>query len=328
MWAVVVPEVNGKWELREVPKPEIGPSQVLIKIRASGVCYTDVHITEGEMSAKFPRILGHEPVGEIVELGAGVRNRRLGDRVGVPFRQAVCGRCASCLSGTPLFCSNRINSGVHVDGGHAEFMAAYADATVLLPDELSYEQAAPILCSGYSAWGGLRAAEPKPGSRVAVVGIGALGHLALKYAKAVGFETIAVTHSQDKIEAALQLGADHVVTSGEDLRSIGSADVILSATTSHRFVGTILKGLRPGGCLVVMGISDELLEIPNDVLFKRWRIIGSGHNGLQCLYEALDFAAKRKVQATTELYEVCEIGKAFDRVSAGVVRFSAVMVVN
>jgi D-arabinose 1-dehydrogenase-like Zn-dependent alcohol dehydrogenase len=328
MWALVVPEKNSRWALREVPKPNLEPNQVLIKIRASGICFTDVHITEGVIPAKFPRILGHEPTGEIVELGSGVRTRQLGDRVGVSFRQAVCGRCESCLSGTPLFCTNRVNTGVHIDGGNAEYMAAYADATVLLPNELSYEQAAPILCSGYSAWGGLSLAQPKPGARIAVVGIGALGHLALQYAKAAGFETIAVTHSQDKIEVAYQLGADHVVTSGEELKNIGSADVILDATTSHKFVGRTLKGLRPGGCLVVMGISDELLEIPNDVLFKRWRIIGSGHNGFQFLYEALDFAAKGKVRAMTELYGVQDVSVAFDTVSKGAVRFSAVLVVH
>lgn len=159
-------------------------------------------------------------------------------------------------------------------------MVAYADATVLLPEHLSYEQAAPIFCAGYSAWSGLRAAKPKPGARVAVVGIGGLGHLAVQYAKAAGFETIAVTHSQDKIELAFELGADHVLTTGSELKKLGGADVMLSTSTSSKFTGSVLNGLRPGGCLVLMGISDEPLEVSKEIISNRWRIMGSGQNGL------------------------------------------------
>jgi alcohol dehydrogenase len=139
MKAAIVPAVNEKWEVKEVPNLEPGPNQVLIKIHASGMCYTDVHQAMGELPGAFPRVLGHEPVGEIVAVGMGVTTRKVGDRVGVPWIQSSCGRCEWCLRGKPVFCAQQIGTGVGMSGGHAEYMLAYADATMLLPDGLSYE---------------------------------------------------------------------------------------------------------------------------------------------------------------------------------------------
>ncbi|HTS70585.1 MAG TPA: alcohol dehydrogenase catalytic domain-containing protein, partial [Terriglobia bacterium] len=214
MKAAVVPAVNANWEVKEVPTPKPEANQVLIKIHASGLCYTDVHITRGEFPVQFPRTLGHEPVGEIVELGPGVRTRRVGDRVGVPWIQASCGRCEWCQRGRPMFCAQQIGTGIQTQGSHAEYMVAYADSTALLPEGLSYEQAAPIFCAGYTVWSGLRWADPKPHERIAVSGIGGLGHLALQYSKAAGFETIAISHSPDKDKLVRQLGADEIVRDG------------------------------------------------------------------------------------------------------------------
>jgi alcohol dehydrogenase len=247
MKAAVVPAVHGKWEVREVPTPQPGPNQVLIKIHASGLCYTDVHITEGALPTQFPRTLGHEPVGEIVALGEGVRTRQIGDRVGVPWVQAGCGRCEWCLRGKLLFCAQQTDTGIHTQGSHAEYMLAYADSTALLPEGLSYEQAAPILCAGYTVWSGLRIAEPKPHERIAVVGVGGLGHLGVQYAKAAGFETIAVSHSKDKEKFIRDLGADEVVADGKALRSLGGADVILATSNSWSATADALTAIRPDG---------------------------------------------------------------------------------
>ena len=184
MKAAVVPKIGGKWEVKEVPTPHPATNQVLIKMHASGLCYTDVHITEGHVpTGAFPRTIGHEPAGEIVEVGEGVTSRKIGDRVGVPWFQASCGRCEWCLRGKPMFCAQMIGTGIGIQGSHAEYMVAYADATMLLPDGLTYEQAAPVFCAGYTVWSGLRWANPKPHERIAVVGIGGLGHLALQYSK-------------------------------------------------------------------------------------------------------------------------------------------------
>jgi alcohol dehydrogenase len=325
MKAAVVPEVHGKWQLKDVPIPKPGPDQVLIKMHASGICYTDVHMTEGILPARFPNTIGHEPVGEIVELGQNVTTRKVGDRVGVPWVQRTCGRCEWCQRGKSLFCLEQIGTGVNIAGGHAEYMVAYADATQLLPEGLEYEQAAPIFCAGYTVYSGLRIAEPKPHERIAVVGVGGLGHLAIQYAKVCGFETIAVTHSKDKEELSYKLGADVVVPDGKGLKNSGGADVILATSNSYKATGETLKGLRPDGRLVLMGISDEPLIVTGHLLMGRGRIIGSLQNDREYLYEALDYVAKGKVQVMAETFPLDDMNTAYDKVAKGELRFRAVL---
>jgi len=302
MLSSVIPSENAKWEVKELPTPQPGTNQVLIKIHASGICYTDVHITKGGLGVKFPYTIGHEPAGEIVGLGEGVTTRKVGDRVGVPWVQSTCGRCEWCQRGKLFFCPNQIATGINIAGSHAEYMVAYADATQLLPNGLSYEQAAPIFCAGYTVYSGLRFADPKPHERIAVIGIGALGHLGIQYSKAAGFETIAVTHSKDKEELAYKLGADSVVADGKGLLEDQGrgADIILATSNSYKAIADSIKGLRPNGRLILMGASatNEPLtlspELYIDFLFKHDRIIGSRQNDREYLYEALDYVAKGK----------------------------------
>jgi alcohol dehydrogenase len=327
MRAAVVPAVGGRWAVKQVPDPKPGPTQVLMRIHASGLCYTDVHITDGHLpTAGFPRILGHEPVGEVVEVGSSVTTRRVGDRVGVPWIQSSCGRCERCLRGMGSFCPNQVGTGVQTEGGHAELMVAEAAATMLLPDAISYEQAAPVFCAGYTVYSGLRIAEPRPHERVAVLGIGGLGHLAIQYAKAAGFETFAVTKSKDKVPLVKRLGADEVVADGAALAAAGGADVILATSNSFKATSDLVKALRPDGRLVVMGVSTETLEIGVELLFCRGRIIGSLQNGPEYLFEALDWVAKGKVKVVEETFRLAEIDRAYDRVAKGDVRFRAVIV--
>jgi dehydrogenase len=325
MRAAVVPAVGGRWEVREVPTPEPGPNQVLIRIHASGLCFTDVHITHGAIPTQFPRTLGHEPVGEIVALGTGVTTRKVGDRVGVPWVQASCGRCEWCLRGKPMFCAQQVATGIGTQGSHAEYMVAFAAATVLVPDGLAYEQAAPIFCAGFTVYSGFRLAEPKPGERVAVVGVGGLGHLGLQFAKAAGFRTIAVTRSTDKAGLLRELGADEVVADGAALAKAGGADVILGTSNSYAATADTLQALRPDGRLVLMGFDPKPLEVPGTLMFVRGRIIGSSQNHPEHLYEALDWAARGKVKVVTEIYPLDDITKAYDRVAEGKVRFRAVV---
>jgi alcohol dehydrogenase len=326
MRTAVVPSVKSAWVLREVPTPQPGPNQVLIKIRASGMCYTDVHQTRGEIPSPFPRTLGHEPVGEIVAMGAAVTARKVGDRVGVPWVQSSCGRCEWCLRGKPMFCAQALGTSMQLAGGHAEYMLAFADATMLLPEGLSYEQAAPIFCAGYTVWSGLRWAAPQPGERVAVVGIGGLGHLAVQYAKAAGFHTLAVSHSPDKDRLIRDLGADEIVRDGAGLAAAGGADIVLGTSYSMDAMADSIRGLRPDGRLVLMGAEAKPLVVPPfDLLMKRIKIIGSQQNGREYLHEALALAASGKVRVVTETYRLDEIGKAYERVEKGQVRFRAVV---
>ncbi|HYY49659.1 MAG TPA: alcohol dehydrogenase catalytic domain-containing protein [Nitrososphaeraceae archaeon] len=327
MLAAVVPSVNAKWEIKQVSTPQPGANQVLIKIHASGICYTDVHATKGALGVKFPYTIGHEPAGEVVEVGEDVATRKVGDRVGVPWLQSTCGRCEWCQRGKSFFCSNHIATGINIPGGHAQYIVAYADATQLIPNGLSYEQAAPIFCAGYTVFSGLRLADPKPHERVAVVGIGALGHLGIQYSKAAGFETVAVTHSKDKEELAYKLGSDHVVSDGEALLKDGEGvDVILATSNSYKATADAIKGIRPDGRIILMGVSStETLAVSPEILFKRARIIGSTQNDREHLYEALDYVAKGKVRVMTETFPLAEISNAYDKVANGNVRFKAVI---
>src|ERR1700752_480719 len=328
MNAAVVPAMGSSWVIKDVPQPQPGPGQVLVKMHASGICYTDVHQTLGHLPGlTFPRILGHEPVGEIVALGAGVHSRKVGDRVGVAWVQGSCGRCEQCLRGRGLFCVVAPeDTGMQMQGGHAEFMPMNADATMLIPEGVSYEQAAPIFCAGYTVYSGLRWANPKPHERVAVLGSGGLGHLAVQYAKAAGFETIAVSHSPDKDKMIRDLGADEIVRDGKDLAAAGGADIILSTSNSTKSMVDSLQGLRPDGRLVAMGADAEPLSVSlMDLITKRLRIIGSQQNGPEYLYEALDFVAQGKVKTIVETYPLAEAPKAYQRVVDGKARFRAVL---
>jgi len=328
MKAAVATAANAAWEIREVPKPEPAPGEVLVKMHASGICYTDVHETMGHIPGAFPRILGHEPVGEVVAVGPGVTTRKVGDRVGVPWFQATDGRCEWCARGKVNFCPNAQATGIQLQGGHAEFMPMVAGATMLLPDGLSYEQAAPIFCAGYTVWSGIRWAKPQPGERVAVLGIGGLGHLAIQYSKAAGFDTIAISHSPDKDKMIRELGADEIVRDGKGLLAAGGADILLSTTNSSRAMTESMQGLRPDGRFVAMGADAEPIPLsPIDLIFKRIQIIGSSQNDPEHLYEALQFVAKGKVKVIAETYPLGEARKAYERVADGKVRFRAVLAI-
>jgi D-arabinose 1-dehydrogenase-like Zn-dependent alcohol dehydrogenase len=326
MKAAVVPAVSSSWQIKDVPQPEPGSGQVLVKMHASGICYTDVHQTLGHLPGEFPRILGHEPVGEIVAVAPDVTTRRVGDRVGSAWIQSTCGRCEWCLRGRRMFCPDLKGTGDKVQGGHAEFMLMNADATYLIPDKVSYEQAAPIFCAGYTVYSGLRFADPQPHERVAVLGIGGLGHLAVQYAKAAGFETVAISHSADKDKMIRELGADEIVRDGRGLTAAGGADIILSTSNSTKSMMDSIQGLRPDGRFIVMGADAEPLSISLiELLFKRIKIIGSQQNGPEYLYEALDYVANGKVKAIIETYPLAQAAKAYERVAEGKTRFRAVL---
>ena len=326
MKAAVVPAKSSSWQIQDVPQPQPGPGQVLVKMQASGICYTDVHQTLGHLPGAFPRILGHEPVGEIVAVAPDVTTRKIGDRVGSAWIQSTCGRCEWCQRGRKMFCPYLKGTGGEAQGGHAEYMPMHADATYLIPDKVSFEQAAPIFCAGYTVYSGLRWAVPKPHERVAVLGIGGLGHLAVQYARAAGFETIAISRSPDKDNMIRELGANEIVRDGKSLAAAGGADVILSTSNSTNAMNDSIQGLRPDGRLVAMGADAEPISVSLiDLIAKRIQVIGSQQNGPEYLYEALDYVAQGKVKSIIETYPLAEASKAYQRVAEGKARFRAVL---
>ncbi|MGN9913556.1 alcohol dehydrogenase catalytic domain-containing protein [Phytohabitans sp. LJ34] len=336
MLASVCPAAGETWELREVRTPVPGPGEVLIRVHASGLCSNDVSLTNGTFPYPpiDPTIVGHEPAGEVVEVGAGVAARKVGDRVGATWIQGGCGSCDHCRLNLPVTgitgmnCDSPAMTGLTRTGGHAEYLVVPASSTVLLPEALPYEMAAPLLCAGYTSWSALRAADPRPHERVAVVGIGGLGHLAVQFSKACGFETVAVTRTPDKHELARELGADHVVSSGEALARIGGADVVVVTATSYEAATECLAGLRINGRMVLATIDPSgsfTIDASRQFFARGQSILGATHNGLPYLVEALDLAAHGAVTPQVEVFPKEKIAEAVDRVTAGKVRFRAVV---
>jgi D-arabinose 1-dehydrogenase-like Zn-dependent alcohol dehydrogenase len=333
MKAVVVPSQKAPWEVRDAKRPEAGPGEVLVRVRACGICGTDLWMAHGTLSYRpFPLLLGHEGVGEVVAVGPGVTTRSIGDRVGMPMVQKGCGRCAYCREHhvnsfvLAVNCSAPTLTGVNVDGAHAEYVAVDAGGTVLLPGGISYEFAAPTLCAGYTVWAALRRAAPAAAARVAVVGIGGLGHLAIQYAKAGGFHVTAVTRSEEKQSLARTLGADEVVADGAALRAAGGADVLMHTSSSHAAVTDAMTGLRPWGKVVMNGIAIDDMKLPAlPLVANSYQVIGSAHNGLEYLVEALALVARGIVKPMVEVYPKERVSEAYSRAASGAVRFKAVV---
>jgi D-arabinose 1-dehydrogenase-like Zn-dependent alcohol dehydrogenase len=329
MRAAVLTEFNHDWQLQTLPDPHPAPGQVVIRIRASGICGTDLHAHHGHLGVKLPIVLGHEPAGEIVELGAGVLDLKVGDRVGVFWNQKGCGRCAACQSGRPEHCPTA-QSWMNLGGGDSELMLAWASGCALIPEGLSFELAAPLFCAGYTVMSGLRNGDPKPGERVAVLGVGGLGHLALQFSKAVGLETFAITGQAIKRAELVALGADEVLLAGDDpgaaLQAAGGADVILSTTNSAKQISAAFAGLRPQGRFVNLGVPDGPLTInPATLMWGQRQLRGSSQDERADLYEALQLAAAGKVKPVIELYPLSRVNEARERLQAGQVRYRAVL---
>ena len=329
MRAAVMTEVRKPWTIKTLPDPRPQPGQVLNRIRASGMCGTDLHAHHGVMPVPLPIVLGHEPVGEIVEVGAGVDGLRAGDRVGVSWTQKGCGRCRFCQERRESYCAEA-QTWVHMGGGNSELMLAWASGCTLVPQGLSDEAAAPIFCAGYTVMSGLRNAAPKPGERVAVLGLGGLGHLAVQYAKALGLEVFALTGSAAKKDEARRLGADQVIVAGDDLgRALldaGGADVILGTTNSAAHATQALRGLRAEGRMVNMGLVDGAIQAdPMHFLSNQVRLVGSRQNQRRDLVEALVLATSDKVKPMIEVYPLDRVNEVRDRLEAGKVRYRAVI---
>lgn len=329
MRAAVIDKFNEPWQIRDLPDPRPGAGQVVIKVHASGMCYTDLHAHHGVFPLKPPFVAGHEPAGVIVEIGAGVTDLRVGDRVGVFWNQKGCGRCPVCQAGHPGGCPDA-QSWMHLGGSNSELMLAWASGCALIPDGASFEAAAPIFCAGYTTMSGLRNADPKPGERVAILGVGGLGHLALQFSKAVGLETIAITGQANKQKELTELGADAVIVAGDDpgkaLRDAGGADIVLSTTNSAKQIASTFQGMRPGGRFINMGLPDAALVIdPMALMFGQRQLRGSSQDERSDLFEALQFVASGKVKPVLETYPLARINDARERLETGKVRYRAVV---
>ena len=307
MRAAVVTQFGQPLELRAVPIPEPGWGEILVKVRACGVCHTDLHTVHGDWPDKpaLPRIPGHEAVGEVVALGVGVDRQQIGDRVGVPWLHKACGRCEQCMSGWETLCPDQTRSGYEVDGGFAEYVIADSHFAVSLPDGLPYEQAAPLMCAGLTVYKGLKMTDSEPGDWVLVSGVGGLGHLAVQYAKAMGFKVIATDVDDPKLSLAAQLGATltlnvrEVDPVGYVQRNIGGAHAALVTAVSPSAFGQSVGMMRPGGTVVLNGLPPgdfpiNIYDMVMRAITLRGSIVGTRYD----LDGALDLAAQARIKAT------------------------------
>src|SRR5712671_2491886 len=249
----------GRLELTEKTLHAPGPGKLRIRIEACGVCHSDSGTVEGLFQIDWPRVPGHEVVGRIDALGSGVQGWAVGQRVGVGFLGGSCGYCVFCRNGDLVNCRNQEYTGIHHDGGYAEVMIAKASGLVSIPDDLSSAGAAPLLCAGITTFSALRNAPAKAGDLVAVLGIGGLGHLAVQYARHMGFEVAAIARGTGTAELAKKLGAHHYIDSSTTdpasaLQSLGGAVVVLATAPAGKSMTETVKGLRPHGAMIALGV--------------------------------------------------------------------------
>ncbi len=326
MKAAVVTRLGAPLEIREVPVPVIGPGQVLMRVRASGVFHTDLHAACGDWPVKPhpPFIPGHEGVGEVAAVGAGVTHLKEGDRIGAPWLHTACGRCPHCVGGWETLCESQQMTGYTVDGGYADFVRADADYVGLLPDGLDFGAAAPVLCAGVTVYKGLKETEAKPGQWVAISGIGGLGHMAVQYAKAMGLHVVAVDIAEDKLALARSLGADLTLNAAEmDVaaelqRQIGGVHGVLVTAVSNSAFGQAVGMLRRGGFMSLVGLPPGDFPLPIfEIVLKRITVRGSIVGTRNDLREALEFAGEGKVASHFSWDRLENINAIFDRMKAG-----------
>ena len=328
MKAAVVPALGAPLDIREVPVPQVGPGQVLIRVRASGVCHTDLHAATGDWPVKPdpPFIPGHEGVGEVAALGPGVVHLKEGDRVGAPWLHTACGRCLHCVGGWETLCESQQNTGYSVDGAYAEYVRADANYVGRLPDGLEFGAAAPVLCAGVTVYKGLKELEAKPGDWVAISGIGGLGHMAVQYAKAMGFRVAAVDVHPAKLKLARDLGADLTFNAAEDdpvaelQAQMGGVRGVLVTAVSNAAFGQAVGMLRRGGFMSLVGLPPGDFPLPIfEVVLKRLTVRGSIVGTRNDLAEALEFAAAGRVASHYTWDEMDNINAIFDRMRQGTI---------
>lgn len=324
----------GRLELVERPIPEPQAGEVLIAVEACGICGAD----KGDIESADPskkRVPGHEVVGRIAAVGVNVSSSwKMGQRVGVGRFGGHCLECRECRRGRFILCQRQPVVGASVDGGYAERMIARATGLVSIPDELSSEEAAPILCAGIATFNGLKASGAEPGDTVAVLGVGGLGHMAIQYARRMGLRVVAIGRGPDIAADAAALGAHRYVdTKQEDatkvLTAMGGAKAILSTITSSDTVAALLPGLAPDGRLVLLGIGKDPLAVAMAPLVRGERAVIGSITGSPYENElALDFSVLTDARPRIETMPLERAEDAYRRMLSGDVKFRMVLTMN
>ncbi len=315
---------------REIPQP--GDGHVRIKVQACGICHSDSLTKEGLWPGlQFPRVPGHEIAGVIDALGAGIEGWAVGQRVGVGWHGGHCGRCARCRQGDFVLCEKAQVPGISYDGGYAEFVVAPVEALASIPDDLSDTDAAPLLCAGITTYNALRNSGARAGDVVAILGIGGLGHLGVQFARQMGFRTVAIARGQDKASLAKELGAHHYIDSraqnvAEELQKLGGARVILATVTSGKAMSAAVGGLGLNGKMIMVGISEEPVEVPiAQFIMGRNSIQGWPSGTSADSQDTLAFSALSGVKPMIEEFPLDRAAEAYERMMSGDARFRVVL---
>jgi propanol-preferring alcohol dehydrogenase len=328
MKAAVLKEFGAPLAIEELPVPTPAADEVLIRLEACGVCHSDLHIIDGDLpafraAAKQRLVPGHEAVGRVAAKGDAVSNLQIGQRVGVAWMYQSCGACEQCREGNENLCRKTVITGLMVDGGYAEFMKAKAAYATPVPDALSAQDAAPLFCAGVTVYRALKNAGTAAGQRVAVFGVGGLGHLAVQIAKAMGAEVIGVDVSKEKLELATELGAARTVDANdrEGLKALakaGGVHVAVVSSAAKAAFDAAMVVLRPTGTLAVVGLPPEPLTFAALALVGREiRVIGSSVGTRDDLRAVLDLAAAGKLHCRTESQPLDQVNQVLDRMRGG-----------
>lgn len=328
MKAAVLYESKQPLVIADIPRPEIAPDEVLLAVEACGVCHSDLHVAEGDWPqfsriTKRPLILGHEVAGRIVEVGSAVRDMHIGDRVGVPWIFWTCGECEPCLDGNENLCSKQLITGVSVDGGFAEFMKARATHVQKIPSQLSSVEVAPLFCAGVTVYRALSQADVKPGQRLAVFGIGGLGHLAVQIGVSFGAEVIAVDVSDEKLATAAKLGATRAVNAFtanpvKEFRALGGAHVVLVTSAAKAAYDTAFGCLRQRGTLLVVGLPSENICFPAIMMAAgEVRIQASAVGTRQDVRDVLALAAAGKLKCQVASRPLSDVNDVLEEMRHG-----------
>ncbi|MGW2798338.1 alcohol dehydrogenase catalytic domain-containing protein [Streptomyces sp. NPDC001269] len=327
-------EATGVHNLRLVERDLVDPApgHVRVRVEACGVCHSDVLAVEGlRTDTSSPVVPGHEIVGLIDAVGAGVTAWRPGDRVGIGFLNGHCGECERCRRGDFVNCLHQEQTGTTVDGGYAEVAYARASGLVRVPDDMPAADAAPLLCAGLTTFTALQQAPIRAGALVAVQGIGGLGHLALQYARSLGYRVAAIARGREKEKLARELGAHEYIDSavtdpGTALADLGGAAAIVATASSGTSMNPLVRGLAPGGSLVVVGAAPDPLTVATpDLIFGTRRIVGSLTGSSIENEDNLAFSLAHGIRPSIETMPFAQAMDGYERMLSGTARFRVVL---
>ncbi|MCY9783721.1 alcohol dehydrogenase [Nocardiopsis sp. EMB25] len=329
MRAVQAVGAGQPFTVTDIPTPRPGPGQVRVRVHACGVCGGDTLARAGMLGVRLPRVPGHEIAGVVDTVGEGVSAWKAGDRVGVGWHGGHCFTCDACRAGDFVNCADRTIIGLHADGGYAEYTVVSQHVLARVPDALTLEEAAPLMCAGITTFNSLRHGGARPGDTVAVQGVGGLGHLGIQYANKMGFRVVAVNRGTEKEATARELGAHEYVDStkgsvGEALARLGGAAFVLSTVGDSQAQGDLVQGLAPNGRLVIVASDHTPVPVGPDPLVFGRRSVGGWYSGhAKDSEDAMAFAALTGVRPIVQTYALEEAETAYQ--SMGKARYRGVL---